>query len=217
MRNPVLAVLGSLALGACSVVGIRSGTEEPAYQVVALLEQGVEIRRYGPRLAAETTVEGAATDDWHARSAAFKRLAGFIFGDNRPQAKIAMTAPVQVAAGSAKIAMTAAVATAAGPDGLTMRFFMPGSYRKETLPEPNDPRVQIVEVPGEDLAVLRFTSSTGATAVAAREAELARVLEASPWRLVGRPVALFYDPPWTLPFLRRNEVAVAVERRGDVP
>src|SRR4051794_22920372 len=127
MRNPVLAVLGSLALGACSVVGIRSGTEEPAYQVVARLEQGVEIRRYGPRLAAATTVEGSV-DDWQARSAAFKRLAGFIFGDNRPQAKIAMTAPVQIAPGSAKIAMTAPVATAAGPDGLTMRFFMPGSY-----------------------------------------------------------------------------------------
>jgi hypothetical protein len=69
-------------------------------------------------------------------------------------------------------------------------------------------------VPGEELAVLRFSGSTGAAAVAAREAELARVLEGSPWRAAGEPVALFYDPPWTLPFLRRNEVAVRVEPRG---
>jgi hypothetical protein len=215
MRNPVLALVGSLALGACSVVGIRSGTEEPAYEVVVRLDRGgVEIRRYGPRLAAETTVEGTG-DDWNARSAAFGRLAGLIFGDNhQPQAKIAMTAPVQVASASGKIAMTAPVATGTGPGGLTMRFFMPASYRKETLPKPKDPRVGIVEVPGEDLAVLRFSGFTGAAAVAARKDELARALEGSPWIAVGEPVALFYDPPWTLPFLRRNEVAVRVEPRG---
>ena len=96
MRNPILAVLGSLALGACSVVGIRTGTEEPAYAVVDRLGPDVEVRRYAPRLAAETTVDDA--DDWQARSAAFKALAGYIFGGNRPRAKIAMTAPVAVAA-----------------------------------------------------------------------------------------------------------------------
>lgn len=189
-------------------MGVRSGTEEPTYEVIARLDPDVEIRRYGPRLAAEVTVD--AGDDWNARSQAFGVLAGFIFGDNRPQAKIAMTAPVQVGARSQKIAMTAPVATATGVVGLTMRFYMPAIYTRATLPEPKDPRIKIVEVPGENLAVLRFTGSTGTSAVAAREAELMQALAASPWQPTGEPLALFYDPPWTIAFLRRNEVAVPV-------
>ena len=67
-------------------------------------------------------------------------------------------------------------------------------------------------MPEQSLAVLRFTGSTGQTAVAAREAELMRNLAGSPWQPLGEPVAMFYDPPWTLPFLRRNEVAIPVAR-----
>jgi SOUL heme-binding protein len=207
----ILAVVGGLALGACSVVGVRSGIEEPAHEVVDRLGDGVEIRRYGPRLAAETIVPEA--DGWDARGQAFRTLAAYIFGDNRPRAKIAMTAPVQVAGGTEEIPMTAPVVASTGPAGLTMRFFMPAAYTPATLPEPVDPRVRIVEVPGETLAVLRFTGSTAPSAVAAREADLARALAGSAWEPTGPAVALFYDPPWTVPFLRRNEVAVPVARR----
>ena len=192
------------------MAGIRSGTEEPAYEVVDRLGPDVEVRRYGPRLAAETTVADA--DDWQARSAAFKLLAGFIFGGNRPRANIAMTAPVAVA--PQKIAMTVPVGTARGPGGLTMRFFMPAQYTRATLPEPSDARVRIVEVPEETVAVLRFTGSTGEEAVARHEAELTALLARSDWQSAGPAVALFYDPPWTLPFRRRNEVAVPVTPRS---
>jgi hypothetical protein len=205
-------VMGGLLVGACSVVGVRSGTEQPAYQVVDRLEGGVEIRRYAPRLAAETTV--ATADGQAGRSQAFRRLADFIFGANRAQAKVAMTAPVQLEAGPSTIAMTAPVATQARDDSLTMRFFMPASYTLDTLPEPLDPAIRIVAVPEETLAVLRFSGSTGRAAVTAREAELSRILAGSSWQPQGEPVAQFYDPPWTLPFLRRNEVAVAVTGPG---
>jgi hypothetical protein len=203
-------LVGGLFLGACSVVGVRGGTEEPSFAVVDRLAGGVEVRRYGQRLAAETTVAGKADDA--ARGAAFRILAGFIFGDNRERAKIAMTAPVAIKQGSARIAMTAPVQIDEAGAELTMRFFMPAGYTMATLPEPLDPRVRIVEVPEEALAVLRFTGSTGRPAVEAREAELMRTVAASPWQPLGEPVAQFYDPPWTLPFLRRNEVAVAVTR-----
>ena len=79
-----------------------------------------------------------------------------------------------------------------------------------TLPVPNDPAVRLVEVPGETMAVLRFTGDRGAEAVAARQAELLRGLAGTAWVPRGAPVAWFYDPPWTLPWLRRNEVAVPV-------
>ncbi len=211
MPKRLFLLAGSLALGACSAVGIRSGTEEPAYEVVARLDHEVEVRCYGPRLAAETTVAGE--ESGKVRGAAFGRLARFIFGDNRSQAEIAMTAPVQVESGRQRIAMTAPVETAAGESSLTMRFFMPASFTRATLPDPKDSAIRIVEVPAETLAVLRFTGSIAAGAVSARESELLDVLTGSAWRPTGPPRALFYDPPWTIPFLRRNEVAVAVEPR----
>ena len=87
-------------------------------------------------------------------------------------------------------------------------------YTRETLPEPEDPRVRIVEVPAETLAVLGFTGSTGDATVAAKEERLGALLAVSTWRATGPAVALFYDPPWTLPFRRRNEVALPVAPRG---
>ncbi len=204
-----LAVLAAgLAVAACSVVGNRSGTEEPAYEVVGRAG-AAEIRRYGPRIAAETDIEGGAEA---ARNDGFRRLAGYIFGGNHGAARIAMTAPVaQAPSDGTRIAMTAPVAQASSGAGRwTIRFFMPAEWTLATLPVPNDPAVRLVEVPGETVAVLRFSGDRGAGAVAAREAELLGSLAGSAWVPQGEPVAWFYDPPWTLPWLRRNEVAVRV-------
>lgn len=209
MRRTLAALaplVASLAVAGCSVIGIRSGTEEPRFEVVARLADGIEVRRYGPRLMAETTVPGR--DDSEARGAAFRVLAGYIFGGNRGQSEIAMTAPVEI--DGSRIAMTAPVETAAGEGGLVMRFTMPAGYTRATLPEPTDPRVRIVEVPEATVAVLGFSGSTAAEAVLAQEQRLGAVLAGSAWRATGPAVALFYDPPWTLPFRRRNEVAVPV-------
>jgi hypothetical protein len=209
------SVFGSfwvLVLSGCSLVGIRSGYEQPAYEVADRVEPGVEIRRYGPRLAAEATVEAA--DAEAGRNAAFRLLAGYIFGANRAKGEIAMTAPVEVQSGSRKIAMTSPVETASTGGGrYTMRFFLPAQLTLATAPEPTDSRVRLLEVPGQTLAVLRFTGSRGDERVAAQSGALLRALGGSAWQPAGEPFAFFYDPPWTLPFLRRNEVAVAVTRR----
>jgi len=205
----LLAALAGLALAGCSVVGVRSGTEEPRYTVVERVRgvEGVEIRRYAPRLAAETVVEA---DEVEARNAGFRRLADYIFGGNRGDEKIAMTAPVEQQ--SATIAMTAPVAqTRAADGGWAIRFFMPATYTRETLPVPNDPQVSIVDVPEQAVAVRRFSGSRSPAAVARETEALRAALDASGWTAAGDPAAWFYDPPWTLPFLRRNEVAVPVE------
>jgi DNA gyrase inhibitor GyrI len=82
----------------------------------------------------------------------------------------------------------------------------------DMLPTPNDAAVKLVEVPAETVAVLRFTGDRSPDAVASHTADLLRALEDTDWSPTGTPVAWFYDPPWTIPFLRRNEVAVPVTR-----
>ncbi len=212
----IAPALMSVALSACSVVGIRSGTPEPKYRVIGTVG-AVQIRQYAPRIAAETTVHGSV---YHARSQGFRRLAGYIFGGNRTRAKIAMTAPVAQAsdAPSEKIAMTAPVdQSQSGPDAWTIRFYMPAGYTMETLPVPNDPKVHLVTVPAEDYAALRFSGVPNQTSVAREQARLLAALKSSAWTPAGEPAAWFYDPPWTLPFLRRNEAVVKVTRVGAAP
>jgi len=211
MLRWTVVLSATVLLTGCTVFGIRSGSEQPSYEVVAELGEAVEVRRYGPRLAAEVEVE--AEDEDEARNAAFRALAGYIFGGNRTQQEIAMTAPVEVAGESEgeKIAMTVPVETTSGDSGrLTMRFFLPSGLTEATAPEPEDPRVRILTVPGQTLAVRRFTGRRGAGEVDSQEIALRKVLNATSWRPEGEPVAFFYDPPWTIPFLRRNEVALPV-------
>lgn len=210
MRKGMAAIIGSLLLAGCSVFGVRSGTEQPEYRIVERLSEDVEVRRYGPRVAAETTVE--QDDPEAARNDAFRRLFDYISGANRAADEISMTAPVAVAAGARDIAMTAPVETREREGRTTMRFFLPAPYSLETAPAPTDSQVDVVSVPAETLAVLRFSGSRDADAVRARRTDLIEVLEGSAWQVEGAPVALFYDPPWTLPFLRRNEVALPVDR-----
>lgn len=205
------SVAARLAEGGASVLGVRYGTAEPRF-VVERETGGLQIRRYGPRVAAETTV---AEDEATARSAGFRRLAGYIFGGNHDSAKIAMTAPVAQESSDPrrgqKIAMTAPVAqTAAANDAWVIRFFMPADYSMETLPAPNDPAVKLVTVPAETVAVLRFTGDRGPEAVASHTADLLHALQDTTLKPDGPPVAWFYDPPWTIPMLRRNEIAVPV-------
>jgi SOUL heme-binding protein len=191
--------------GVGGIVGIRIGTEEPYFVLEEQLGD-IEIRRYGPRIAAQTTVSG---DGDEARSAGFRRLAGYIFGGNHRNTKIAMTAPV--AQQSEKIAMTAPVAQSQTESGdSVIRFYMPSKWSLATLPDPDDGLVSVVEVPGEMFAVLRFSGDRSPQAVAAKTDELLQALRDSAFHPDGEPVAWFYDPPWTVPFRRRNEVAVPV-------
>jgi hypothetical protein len=204
-----LPILAAAAVAASVMTSpVRADTEEPRYTVVDKIG-AIEVRQYGPRLAADVIVQG---DEEDARSNGFRPLADYIFGNNTAQAKIAMTAPVAQER-SEKIAMTAPVSQTREGTGWRVRFFMPAKYTRETLPRPNNPAVQIVEVPGETMAVLRFSNSRSTEAVAKQTATLLRAVEASRWVVAGAPVTWLYDPPWTLPFFRRNEVAVPVKPR----
>lgn len=195
-------------------VGIRL-YEEPPHAVVATLAPQVEVRRYAPRLAAEVEVDAAGADGRAARDAAFQLLFRYIAGANRAAdgpAKVAMTVPVEVAP-AARIAMTVPVETASAPGTVRMRFFLPAAFSATDAPVPEDPRVRLVEVPSETLGVLRFGGHANLEDEAARQRELLAALETSDWRATGTPFAYYYDSPFTIPFLRRNEAAVRVEPR----
>jgi hypothetical protein len=161
-------------------------------------------------VAAQVNVD---ENEMRARNVGFEKLAGYIFGGNHARQSIAMTAPVaqSPAQGSQSIAMTAPVSQMAAGNGTwRIRFFMPAKYTLAQLPVPNDPSVSLVEVPAEVYAVLRFSGSRDANAIKDKTTELRDALAGSRWHPTGTPVAWFYDPPWTLPFLRRNEVAIPV-------
>jgi hypothetical protein len=208
MFSEIVHTATQIVEGFGGLVGIRT-SEEPLYVHEAGIGD-VEIRRYGPRIAAQTVVTG---DQNAARNAGFRRIAGYIFGGNHRKTTISMTAPV--AQQSEKIAMTAPVAQSRGTEGgSVIRFFMPSQWSMDLLPEPDDERVELVEVPGETYAVLRFSGDRSPATVAAKTDELLKAVQHSNFETVGEPVAWFYDPPWTLPFRRRNEVAVAVTSSG---
>ena len=202
----LIDIPGQVAESLLSIVGIRVGTEEPHYLSTKLTDE-VEIRRYGPRIAAETTVGG---DEDRARNIGFRRLAGYIFGGNHRDETIAMTAPVGQQSSDA-IAMTAPVAQSrTADDQWVIRFFMPSKWSMDTLPEPDDDKVRLVPVAGETVAVLQFSGDRSPQAVTERVDKLREILLDNDIEAVGDPVAWFYDPPWTLPFRRRNEVAIPV-------
>lgn len=196
------------------VFGLRL-YEEPAFEVTQKLDRGVEIRQYGERVAAEVAIGGGTQRERSDK--AFPLLFDYIAGANKAAAgeggKIAMTVPVEVA--PRKIAMTTPVEVTSGESASAMRFFLPSGFTVANAPEPTDSRVRLVQVPGETLAVLRFSGSPGEADLESRKKELLDSLRNGVWKPAAQPVVMFYDAPFTLPFVRRNEVAVRVERRAD--
>ena len=197
-----------IVFGLASPFGINLGTEQPKYRVIETLGGGVEVREYVERIAAEAAVDTHTANE--ARSEGFNILAGYIFGKNKQRQSIAMTSPVEVNSKGRSIAMTSPVEVNARGGSMTMRFFMPAAYSMAELPEPTDPRVKLVAVPSVTVAVLRYSGSTMDANTKAKTAMLLDVLQSSKWKPAGPSKAFFYNPPWTIPFLRRNEVLVEV-------
>ena len=208
MWDKLVEFVGLAVFAVGAVFGVNFNTEEPSYDVVARPAAAVEIRRYKPRVIAEVTVETTTPDA--ASGEAFGILAGYIFGKNRGQTAIAMTAPVAVDSGGSTIAMTTPVEIRQAGSAMTMRFFLPAKYSLSELPVPDDKRVQLREMPAALVATLRYTGSSNPAAVTAKAAELAALLRPTQWTPVGSVNAYYYNPPWTLPFLRHNEVVVSV-------
>ena len=174
---------------------------EPPFTLITR-DGDFEIRDYQTQIVAEVNVRGNLGE---ASNRGFNPLAGYIFGGNAPRAKIAMTAPVTRQQGE-RIAMTAPVTRQASGDAWKVRFIMPAGSTLATMPRPNDPNVQLCEEKGKRYAILKFSGLGGASAFARKTSELTAFLTRRTLTPIGKPVFASYDPPWTLPFMRRNEV-----------
>lgn len=163
--------------------------EEPAYALLYTLGD-VEIREYEPVIQAVTELP-----DNNASSAGFRRLAGFIFGGNSTGESIAMTAPVQETIGHAKT---------------TMAFTMPSAYSLEQLPAPSDQQVSLVEVPRRVAAVIGFSGWATQGKIDKYTQQLRDTLQSQSIAITGAIMLNQYNPPWTPPFLRRNELMVTI-------
>ena len=162
--------------------------EEPAYTIEKAWEaEQIEIRSYAPRVMAVTTMQGDEDDG-------FRVLAGYIFGGNAEEEKIAMTAPVQQSMEGEQ----------------EMAFMMPAQYALEDLPEPQDQRVAFRQEPAYTAAVIRFSGWASADKADSHWQTLRRFLIAEGIDITGEPTLNQYNPPWTLPFMRRNEIIVPV-------
>ena len=191
--------------------GIAVATEEPKFSLLEK-DQSFELRLYESKIIAEVEVDG---DMSAASRKGFRQIADFIFGNNTAQSgkseKISMTAPVAIKPASEKIAMTAPVGVQQSEKGWKVSFVMPSQYTLETLPKPNNPQISIKQLPAKKFALIRFSGLVDEEKMQAKSAELNQWITMKKLNPVGIPELARYNPPWTLPFLRRNELMVEVE------
>ena len=195
MKRKAMYVLIGLVV---AFVGVQAyttmstkGTPQQPYTVLKTIGD-LEVRRYPEALTASVLKPGTTYKE--VSNSGFRSLAGYIFGGNAEDMKIAMTAPVHMEMGA---------------DSSRMRFVMPEGLTMDSLPAPKDPNVKLERVPEEVLAVLRFGGFADDKKIAARAEELLQQVQAEGLEAIG-PVRFFgYDPPWQL-LARRNEVVVAV-------
>jgi effector-binding domain-containing protein len=202
----ILALVAIVAIW--SLWGYMSSRTERAEYSVVKSGKEYEIRRYPSHIVAQTVVRGPYQ---RALKQGFRIVAGYIFGGNTKKERIAMTAPVVERAASEPIAMTAPVIASIEGESHTIAFGMPRSYSLATLPVPTDPRVQIVTVPEQKMAVIRFSWLPTSSRVEAKKQELLEALRRDALTPRGDPQYAGYDAPWTPPWMTRHEVMVAVQ------
>ena len=218
-RYPILlAITLAFILSACTLLGGKAA-EEPAYRVT-LKEGSIEVREYEAYAIARTTVTASYRE---ATRTGFRRLFGYITGANLTTADIDMTAPVLITPRSEAIEMTAPVLiepqagsekesslAGEGIDAWSIAFVLPQGYTKASAPQPQDERITVTDIDAHRIACIVFRGRLNDSSAEASRKELAEWLEArglehaGDWQIAG------YNPPWTLPALRRNEVLVSL-------
>ena len=193
--------------------------EEPRF--TSIFKSGsFEVRQYAPMLVAETVVDG---DMDEASNRGFRKIADFIFGNNQSaqtggSTKIAMTAPVTVEPVSKKIAMTAPVTVEPQSAESSMQaakkwrihFVMPSQYTLANIPKPKNEAVSLKEIPSKYFVVYTYSWLNTLSRVQTKTDEAIDWANRKGLKVIGAPQLSRYDPPWTPPMFKRNEIMLEV-------
>ncbi len=207
MSRSTLAVLLGAAFTLGAAAPVAQAIEQPRFRVEqVLVADSIEVRRYEPYIVAEVVVPGPAEQ---AGNQGFSFLGGYIFGRNKGDRKIAMTAPVTQSAQPVKIEMTAPVtqnAVAGGKGGFAVQFMMPSSFTMETLPEPLDPRVTLKPVAEQRVVAITYSGTWTQSNYEEHLQKLRDTAQRQGLQVDGEPVYARYNGPWVPWFMRKNEI-----------
>ncbi len=203
----IFAVAITILFQGCSIFGVNT-VETLKYTVVE--EQGnFTIRQYEDYWVARTTVQGNYSQ---SSDKGFNQLFGYISGQNSRQEKIAMTAPVVQREQGEKISMTSPVLQQKVPDGWTMEFVLPARFNHDTPPpQPLNPQVTVIKVQGYKAAALRYSGNLSEKKFEQKTNELLTLIKQEGLEIAGEPFSAGYNPPWTIPFLKHNEVMIELK------
>lgn len=177
---------------------------EPQYSVIKA-DESIEVRQYPSIIVAQVTVRG---DRYEAVNTGFRLLADYIFGNNSPKQKIAMTAPViQLGEMPAKTPLTQQL----NGDNWIIRFVMPAGQSVEMLPKPNNADVKLITMPKKEYVVIRFAGLNTDSNMQRHLEHLLAYVKENKLQTIGNPIMAYYNPPWILPFLRRNEIMLELK------
>ena len=204
---PIILLIAIFIFGVNSVMAI----EEAKYNVLKK-DDRFQIRDYAPQVLAEIIVEGNIEQ---AGNKAFSRLFRYISGENRSRDKIEMTAPVSQEPRGEKIKMTAPVSLQPAEGRWAVSFMMPASYTLETLPVPDDPGIILREVPARRMAVVRYSGFWSEKKYLRYKKMLESWIDKEGLTIAGDPIWARYNSPFTLWFLRRNEILIPVNSISD--
>jgi hypothetical protein len=198
MKNLSMGFLMGLLTTGCSLFG-KGHEENPSYQVIQN-EENKEIRKYDSFIVAQTTVSSDFKD---AQGKGFRILAGYIFGKNKSQEKISMTAPVMILPADKK--------------SWTMTFSMPSKFKIDTLPAPSDERIKIEKKEERFFAAIRYSGFWDESRNEKEAEKLKEWLKKYPeYGPISSPIFAAYNPPWTIPFFRRNEMLIELRIKENV-
>ena len=205
-RKIIILIVATILVGSLATGPIMSNVETPSYKVIQSKGK-IEIREFDPMVIAEVQVVGRRKD---AISSGFKLLADYIFGNNISQENIDTTATIQQPA-SEKIAMTAPVQQQLANDSWLVSFVMPSEYNLEDLPKPKNIEVKLKNVPVKRFVTIQFSGTSSDENLAKHKKLLVEFIKNNSISVTGTSKYAFYNPPWTLPVMRRNEVMFEVQ------
>ena len=205
-KQNIVNVLLVITFTAISTGGAMA-VEEAKYEVVHQ-ENDFQVRHYQPHIVAETLVDSEFEE---AGSEAFQRLFKYISGNNTAKQNIDMTAPVSQEAGGEKIEMTSPVGQQSVNDRWAVSFMMPASSSYKTLPKPNDSQVVLKQVPERFIASIEYSGFWSEELYKENKSELQTWISKKGYQVIGEPIWARYNDPFTLWFLRRNEILIPIE------